>query len=121
MAKKTTKQRITAIANDYETLAEAFGDATLPIHSLLLFLRVAEADLKGEPLEGRDLAKKMKLSTSAISRNVASLGEWHRHQRPGMGLIQAVPDLMDRRRKPITLTKKGHQVISLILKATGGE
>jgi len=80
-------------------------DPNMPWHQGQVFLAIALAH--PESIEMRDLGKLTGLSTSAISRNVAALGEWHRLQRPGLGLVETRIDLSDRRRRPIHLSKKG--------------
>lgn len=57
-----------------------------------------------------DLQKNLGMSQSSCSRNVSALSEWHRFEKPGLGLIVATPDPMERRRKIVRLTEKGEQL-----------
>lgn len=72
----------------------ATGNKDLSMHALNVLFLAAQADLRGEPLESREIAKAAGISTSAVSRQVASLGDWHRSQRPGLGLLEMKPDRM---------------------------
>ena len=104
-------------------LGQAFGTSEISLHAVEVFLRVARSDLAGNPLNSREIAAATGLSTSAVSRNIACLGDWHR-QNPGLGLVEAKPQLADRRCKPVRLTTKGRLLCALIdhlnLTADGG-
>lgn len=47
------------------------------------------------------------LSQASMSRNVAALSKWHRHEKPGHDLVFHDENPMIRRTKLIRLTKKG--------------
>tara|TARA_R110002072_G_scaffold151470_1_gene300756 strand:- start:1404 stop:1805 length:402 start_codon:yes stop_codon:yes gene_type:complete len=96
-------------------------DSNMPLHQALVLFIVATANEDG--IEMRDIARQSGLSTSSVSRNIAALGEWHRLQRPGLGLVETRTDLADRRRKPVHLTKKGEatmQSLNGLLSASVG-
>ncbi|MGR8025151.1 MarR family winged helix-turn-helix transcriptional regulator, partial [Burkholderia cenocepacia] len=57
-----------------------------------------------------DLQTNLGMSQASCSRNVSALSEWHRLEKPGLGLIVATPDPMERRRKIVRLTDKGEQL-----------
>ena len=57
-----------------------------------------------------DLQTNLGMSQASCSRNVSALSEWHRLEKPGLGLIVATPDPMERRRKIVQLTDKGQQL-----------
>ena len=57
-----------------------------------------------------DLQTNLGMSQASCSRNVSALSEWHRLEKPGLGLIVASPDPMERRRKIVQLTDKGQQL-----------
>lgn len=61
------------------------------------------------------------ISQSSVSRNTAALGEWHRFGKPGLNLIEAVPDPRERRRKIHFLTIKGRRMAALVVEALTGE
>ena len=90
-------------------LLEAFRrlDPDLPIQDALSFLTIAE----NEGLSMRDLSERLGIAQSSASRNVAALSEWHSFGKPGHDLVEAREDPRERRRKIITLTRKGEALI----------
>lgn len=95
-------------------VGEAFGTSEISLHAVEIFLRVARSDIAGAPLTSKEIAKITGLSTSAISRNIAYLGDWNRNKTPGLGLVEAKPQPFDRRSKPVRLTAKGRLMANLI-------
>jgi DNA-binding MarR family transcriptional regulator len=69
----------------------------------------------------QNLSEMTGLSQSSSSRNIQTLGEWHRHGKPGYNLVQAVDDPVDTRRKIMFLTPKGKQVLKRLLSTLRGE
>jgi DNA-binding MarR family transcriptional regulator len=61
-----------------------------------------------------DLANITGHSTGTVSRNVAALSKIHRKGMPGLDIIQAKEDVLDRRNKRITLTPKGQRVMAAL-------
>ncbi len=94
------------------------GHGDISLHQIKTLLYAALRDKQDDPAESREIAKVLGLSTSGMSRSIASLGDYGRGKRPGLGLLSANPDLADRRRKPVMLTRKGRQVIRKILDAS---
>lgn len=75
----------------------------------------------GQPgLTMQNLCDLTKLSQSSASRNVQTLGKWHRIGKPGRDLVEAVEDPHDTRRKIMFPTKKGETLMSEILTAIRG-
>lgn len=97
------------IAFDIVRKMSELVDGDMPWHQGLIFLIIANADPEEGITQG-ELGRMTGLSSSSVSRNIASLGEWHRLQRPGLQLIETREDLRDRRRKPIYPTAKGREV-----------
>lgn len=60
------------------------------------------------------LMKKTLLSQSSCSRNVSLLADWNRHGYPGLGLVKTKEDPTERRRKIVTLTLKGRELVALL-------
>jgi len=101
-------------------------DSAEPLHQAQLLIEVAMAAQRLEPeasgdevFDNRvnigDLADTLGISSSASSRNVAALGDWHRKQRPGYRLVTTKLHPDDRRRKAVVLTRKGETVINQLL------
>lgn len=90
-------------------LLEAFRrlDPDLPIQYALSFLTIAQ----NEGLSMRELSERLEIAQSSASRNVAALSRWHSFGKPGHDLVEAAEDPRERRRKVITLTPKGRQLI----------
>ena len=62
-----------------------------------------------------ELGKLVGLSQSSISRNVASLGEWHRLGKPGYKLVETVQDRDDPRKLRVYPSAKGRTIGAQIL------
>jgi DNA-binding MarR family transcriptional regulator len=52
---------------------------------------------------------------ATISRNILDLGLRNRKREPGYGLVESVVDPMELRKKQITLTPKGRELVRHIL------
>lgn len=90
-------------------------DSSDPLHQMQTLIEVARASARGESLEVGDLGRRVGISRSGASRNVAALGDWHRLQRTGYQLITTKLDPLDRRRKPVVLTRKGETVVQQLM------
>lgn len=116
------KQQERKIIGGLLRLMNSIGDETghddISLHQIKVLLFVAQRDAQDDPADSREIAKHLGLSTSGVSRAIASLGEHGRGMRKGLHLLEAKPDLVDRRRKPVTLTRRGLNVINAILEAT---
>ena len=103
-----------ALAYDRYALVQLFKaieefraiDPEMPSQSAALFLY--SAIYPGCTMT--DLQTNLGMSQASCSRNVSALSEWHRLEKPGLGLIAATPDPMERRRKVVHLTDKGKQL-----------
>ena len=82
-------------------------DPDMPIQYALSFLTLA----RNPGLSIRDLSERLGIAQSSASRNVAALSEWHSFRKPGHDLIQAKEDPRERRRKIVTLTRKGEALL----------
>ncbi|HET8727699.1 MAG TPA: MarR family transcriptional regulator [Alphaproteobacteria bacterium] len=83
-------------------------DPDMPIQYALSFLTLA----RHEGLSIRELAERLDIAQSSASRNVAALGEWHSFRKPGHDLVQAKEDPRERRRKIVTVTERGRDLLA---------
>tara|TARA_B100001939_G_scaffold342295_1_gene353222 strand:- start:853 stop:1254 length:402 start_codon:yes stop_codon:yes gene_type:complete len=91
-------------------------DTNMPWHQGVIFLTVATVN-QDEGIDMKEMARVTGLSTSSVSRNIQALGEWHRLQRPGLGVVETITDWKDRRRRPVRLSHKGRRVMEEVYKA----
>lgn len=64
----------------------------------------------------KELSEKVGISQASCSRNVSALSRTHRLNKPGMDLIVAAEDPMERRRKIVKLTPKGQRLAEALTK-----
>lgn len=82
-------------------------DEVMPAQTMQVFLTVA-----AEPdVTMARVAELCGISQSSVSRNVSALGKFHRKGRPGLDLVYAYEDPMERRRKLVRLTTRGEQLM----------
>lgn len=86
-------------------------DPEMPMGEALLLLEVALHD--GEITIG-EAAKAVGILLPRASRYAGELGKSNRHHEEGYGLIEAHEDLMERRRKLLSLTKKGREFVKTL-------
>ena len=87
-------------------------DPEMQAQTMVTFLLVAESD--PEPIPMSKLGELSGLAQSSVSRNIASLGAWSRHNRPGLKLVESKEDLFDRRRKLVSLTSSGRRLKEML-------
>lgn len=83
----------------------------MPISQAYALLLIA----RYEGLSVKDLAHRADIGMATASRYVSMFGKTIRPGESGMGLVEAVDDPMERRKKIIKLTPKGKQVIAKLL------
>lgn len=91
----------------------------MPMQTAATFLAVATA--KDETILMTDLLTIVGLPQSTLSKNVAYLCEWRKHEVPGMNVVETFPDPMNRRQKLVRLTPKGRLIASKITAAIKGQ
>jgi DNA-binding MarR family transcriptional regulator len=92
-------------------------DPVMPIQMLQTFLAVA----RQPGITMQQLGEILKTSQASCSRNVAALGKWHKFGEPGLDLVEAVEDPVERRRKIMFLTPKGRARVQEVLSAVTGK
>ena len=95
-------------AIDATHVQRKLGDLMTP-QALQVVLAVYEQH--GITMQG--IEKRTRLALGSVSRNLMSLGEWHRLGKPGLGLVETVDDPTERRRKIAFLTKKGREFVEI--------
>jgi DNA-binding MarR family transcriptional regulator len=98
---------------------EAFRrfDPDMPIQYALSFLTIAQH----EGLSMGELAQRLGIAQSSASRNIAALSRWHSFGKAGHDLVEALEDPRERRRKIVSLTPRGHQLIEALRALVAGE
>lgn len=95
----------------------------MPLQMITLFSYVAinAGDTKTEGVPMQKLAKALDISTSAVTRLVATLSENYRdasnEPQAGLNLLVSDDDPMDRRVKLVRLTAKGKKIAEQITSA----
>ncbi|WP_156653413.1 MarR family winged helix-turn-helix transcriptional regulator [Methylobacterium sp. Leaf111] len=86
-------------------------------HALQIVLEVAQ-----QPgITMKQLSTAAGLAHASISRNLMALGERHRRDMPGLGLIETIDDPQEYRRKVVFLTRKGRTFVSELVSIQLGE
>jgi DNA-binding MarR family transcriptional regulator len=83
-------------------------DPDMPMAMALSLLVIS----KNEGLSLKELAEKVGIGMASVSRYVAFFGKPNASGKKGLGLVVAVEDPLERRKKTITLTAKGRAVIA---------
>jgi DNA-binding MarR family transcriptional regulator len=94
-------------------------DPDLPLQQLALLLLIAEAGDEGITMP--EAADKLHMGQTSVSKNAKALSRYAEDRGGqlvirGLELIEARPDLLERRRLRMTVTPKGEEVLRKILK-----
>lgn len=89
-------------------------DPEIPSQTVAIFLTVAN---QATPIKMSEIAKKLSVAQSSVSRNISYLGKINRHHKPGLGLLDTFEDPEERRRKLVMLTPKGQQFFMRVKQA----
>jgi DNA-binding MarR family transcriptional regulator len=102
------RQSINAVVRVIEEFRKL--DADMQAQQMLTLLVIA----KEEGIGVKEIAERTGVSTSAASRNVAYWSDWSALKREGHDLVSIKADLMDTRRKQVSLNPKGKKFVSHI-------
>jgi DNA-binding MarR family transcriptional regulator len=86
----------------------------MPLQTLYVFLLVGEQD--GAHVRQSELLAKAGMSDAALSRNLSSLDEWSWVRKPGLQLVETKADVMDRRQRLVSLSRKGRTLYDRLQK-----
>lgn len=87
-------------------------NAEMPMQQADVLLAIA----RKPGLTMAELAEECDMAQSSCSRNVAALSEYHRLGKPGLGLVEAVIDPREPRRRAIFLTQKGKVFVTELMR-----
>jgi DNA-binding MarR family transcriptional regulator len=88
-------------------------ESEMTVSRLLLFLHVA-----AQPgIKQADLEQLTGFAQSGCSRAVAVLSKFERYDRPGLDLIESLPNPQNRRHKVVALTAKGQLLAAAVRRA----
>lgn len=87
-------------------------DSEMSIAQAQCFLVVAKAGDKGIPMT--DLGNAVRIGSATCSRYIGDLGQINRYREPGLDLVIAKENPMERRTKIVMLTAKGRKLITKI-------
>jgi DNA-binding MarR family transcriptional regulator len=85
----------------------------MTVSRLLLFLHVAARP----GIKQADLEQLTGFVQSGCSRAVAVLSKFERHDRPGLDLVESLPNPQDRRHNVVALTAKGQLLAAAVRRA----
>jgi DNA-binding MarR family transcriptional regulator len=94
-----------------EAFKDFTGDADVQIQTIQIFLRVVLAG--GATANFEDLAKASGVSQASVSRNLKKMAKGPR-ETPGYGLIVVELDPYDSRRRIISLSERGTQLVAVM-------
>ncbi len=99
-------------------LSDLSGDINL--QQMQLFLEICNEH--PTPITQQRLVKRLKITHSAISRNLRKFGSKVKGDKQvGLGLVTLSPDLYETRQLSARLTKKGEKVMNDIIKLATGK
>jgi DNA-binding MarR family transcriptional regulator len=92
-------------------------DVEVPGQLVSVFCYIASHN----PCHMQAIEEALGLSSNSTSRNTDWLSSHHRLGKPGMKLITKKPDPTHLRRKVLTLTDKGHEMVATIKEILNGD
>ncbi|RWX10373.1 MarR family transcriptional regulator [Rhizobium hidalgonense] len=107
-----TQARIAKAASKVASIIEEFRKLNAEMQAQQMAIFLAAVAQPGSTIT--DLANVTGHSTGSVSRNVAALSKTHRKGMPGLDILIANEDVLDRRNKRISLTPKGMRVMASI-------
>lgn len=101
------------VSDALETFREFTGDGDVQVQTIQTFLKIVLAG--GATANYDDIAKATGVSQAAVSRNIKKMAKGSR-ETPGYGLIYVNIDDFDSRRRVITLSTRGKELVDIMEK-----
>ena len=89
-------------------------DPELQAQTLATLIEVARHP---DGIKMQELAARVNISQSSVSRNISAMSHTHRVGKPGYNLVIAFEDPTERRRKIVRLTPNGQRLVKRLLAA----
>jgi DNA-binding MarR family transcriptional regulator len=93
----------------------------MPTRHLLVLLVVARFEAQEGGLLMTQIAGRLEVPLSSVSRAVRQLSKTNRQLNDGLDLVVAQTDLANQRQKPVKLTPRGRMVVEQYLKTVYGK
>jgi len=90
-------------------------DADMPTQTLLAFLYTKVLEDEEGQATVKEIAGKLRTSSSSASRNILAHTEINRHRKDGTGLVETFENPMKRNEKIIRMTPKGDRFLTSVL------
>lgn len=90
-------------------------DADMPTQTLLAFLYTKVLEDEDGQATVKEIAGKLRTSSSSASRNILAHTEINRHRKDGTGLVETFENPMKRNEKIIRMTPKGDRFLTSVL------
>ena len=110
----TTKEDLSTPGNMLRSL-EPFRslNSSMPLQCVSAFMLVA----CDEGQNVTEYARRAGVTPSLMTRHLSDIGTTNRHHLPGLGLVEQVHNVMDRRERLVRLTAKGPGIVGQIVRA----
>ena len=90
-------------------------DPDMPTQTMLAFLYAKVLEQENEFATVREIAGKLKTSSSSASRNILAHTDINRHRKAGTGLLETHENPLKRNEKIVRFTSKGERVFDSII------
>jgi len=103
----------TSVIKKIQKVVEEFRklDGEMPMQMASTFMVVA----RHQGITMKDIAEKVGVTQSSVSRNIGALGSRHRYGKEGLKLVKTEEDDIDIRRKVVHLTPKGTKFVASLV------
>lgn len=105
------------ILNNATLLLHRFStfDPKMQLSTVLTFLEIAKADIKGETITTKDIETRVGIRSGTSTRNIYYWAEGHKDMRGGHHMVDVHIDRQDMRKRILKLTPKGRFFINQLI------